>query len=323
MPAPRTDVRRGAPAVALPWVLWAALRLTGTERGFPLVPAMTFTPYAAASALLPLGLTIRAGSRLGALLSAAAGGALAVSVLARAGRRAGPAPADGRRLRVATVSLRLGLVEPAPVLDLVRRHDVDVLSVQELTPEAERGLRAAGLDDLLPTSYVIPARPGVVPSASGAVWSRFPIGERRAVPGEFEQPTVTFPADGGPDLELTAVHITPPSTFGASVRNWASDLAALPSPEPAVLRVLAGDFNASLDHAALRAVLDRGYDDAARVVGRALTWTWRPLHWPFPRLTLDHVLIDPRIGVAAVDVVPVRGSDHRAVVAELVLPRTG
>jgi hypothetical protein len=33
------------------------------------------------------------------------------------------------------------------------------------------------------------------------------------------------------------------------------------------------------------------------------------------------VLVDPRITVAAVDLVTVAGSDHRAVVAELVLPR--
>jgi endonuclease/exonuclease/phosphatase family metal-dependent hydrolase len=35
---------------------------------------------------------------------------------------------------------------------------------------------------------------------------------------------------------------------------------------------------------------------------------------------LDHVLVDPRIGVAAVDLVHVPGSDHRALVADLVLP---
>ncbi len=89
---------------------------------------------------------------------------------------------------------------------------------------------------------------------------------------------------------------------------------------PDVLRVLAGDFNATFDHAALRAVLGLGYDDAACAVGRGLAWTWRPLRLRFPRLALDHVLVDPRIGVASVDLVPVAGSDHRAVVAELVLP---
>src|SRR5438067_1446866 len=85
MPAPRTDVRRLAPVVALPWVLWAALRLSGTERGFPLVPAMTFTPYAAVGAVVPLAVALRTGSRSGALLSAGAGAALAAAVLARAG----------------------------------------------------------------------------------------------------------------------------------------------------------------------------------------------------------------------------------------------
>jgi endonuclease/exonuclease/phosphatase (EEP) superfamily protein YafD len=314
--------RAGAIAAGVPWLVWAAVRLTGSERGFPLVPALTFTPHAAAGALLPVGLALRARSRAGLLLSAGAGTALAAAVLARAGGAPAPAPPGQARLRVATVSLRLGLVAAAPVLDLVRRHDVDVLSVQELTPEAERRLRAAGIDELLPHAHVIPARPGSVPAASGAVWSRWPMRPQGAVPGTFEQPTVLLrgPA-GGPDVELTAVHTVPPSVSAAFVRGWHADLAALPSPEPDVLRVLAGDFNASLDHAALRRVLRRGYTDAARAVGRALTWTWAPLGVRFPRLTIDHVLVDPRIAVAAVDVVPVVGSDHRAVVAELVLPR--
>ena len=58
------------------------------------------------------------------------------------------------------MSLRQGLVEPAPVLDLVRRFDVDVLAVQELTPHAEAALRTAGIDELLPHAHVL--RPGQV-----------------------------------------------------------------------------------------------------------------------------------------------------------------
>jgi endonuclease/exonuclease/phosphatase (EEP) superfamily protein YafD len=104
------------------------------------------------------------------------------------------------------------------------------------------------------------------------------------------------------------------------VRTWSSDLAALPAPDPGVLRVLAGDFNATFDHAALRAVLARGWADAAQRAGRGLAWTWRPLRLPAPRLVIDHVLIDPRIAVAAVDLVHLPGSDHRALVTDLVLP---
>lgn len=326
MSAARSDRRRRATAaLGLPWAAWAALRLSGTERGFPLVPAMTFTPYAALTAVVPCGLALRAGSRGGALLAGGAGAALGAAVLAdrrprRAARSALPARPPGRRLRVATVSLRLGLVPARSVLELVRGNAVDVLSVQELTPRAEERLRDAGIAALLPHAVVIPARAGSVPAASGAVWSRLPLRAAGAVPGSFEQPTVRISGSGGPDVELTAVHVLPPSTSTDLVRGWTADLAALPGPEDGVLRVLAGDFNASMDHAAFRAVLARGYRDAAREAGRAMVWTWAPLRSRFPRLAIDHVLVDPRIGVVSVDVVPVAGSDHRAIVADLELP---
>lgn len=310
-------------AAVLPWAGWAALRVTGAERGYPLVPALSFTRYAALTAPLPLAFALRAGSRVGTLVAAGSAAALAGAVLGTAGP---PVPRGavrfaGPRLRVATVSLRLGLVEAGPLLDLVRRHAVDVLSVQELTPEAQQRLHAAGIDGLLPHSVVIPARPGAVPAASGAVWSRLPLTAHGAVPGGFEQPTVRLAVGGlGPEVELTAVHTTPPSTGPASVRSWTADLAALPDPAPGVLRVLAGDFNATLDHAAFRAVLRRGYRDAAQAIGRGLAWTWRPLRSPVPRLGLDHVLVDLRIAVADLTLLRVPGSDHRMVLADLALP---
>ncbi|MGY2001564.1 endonuclease/exonuclease/phosphatase family protein [Blastococcus sp. SYSU DS1024] len=317
----RTDPDpRWAVAVATPWAVWAVLRRTGAERGFPLVPALAFTPYAAAAAVVPLAAAVRARSRAGTLLAAAAGATLGAAVRSHRGRPPAGAPPTGRRVRIATVSLRRGLVPAEPVVELVRRHGVDVLAVQELTPEAEGRLTAAGLAELLPHAHVIPARPGSVASAAGGIWSRLPVDGRGAVPGGFEQPTVRLQLGAGPALEVTAVHAFPPATSPAAVRAWTADLAALPAPDPAVLRVLAGDFNATLDHAALRAVLRLGYLHAARAVGVGHTWTWRPLRLPAPRLGLDHVLVDPRLAVAGCGFVPVRGSDHRSVVVDLVLP---
>jgi hypothetical protein len=321
MRASRTSRRRWALAATAPWATWALVRATGSERGFPLVPALSFTPYAAVSTLVPFALALRARSTAATVVAAASGAVLAGAVVlpARHGRRDRPT-SFGARLRVATVSLRRGLVRPGPVLDLVRNHRIDVLAVQELTPRAEAALRTAGIGELLPHAHVLPARPGRVVAASGAVWTRLPVAGRGEVPGGFEQPSARLAVDGAPTVELTSVHTVPPATSPASVRSWLRDLRALPAPEPEVLRVLAGDFNATFDHAALRAVLRRGYDDAARAVGRGPAWTWRPLRLRFPRLALDHVLVDPRIAVASVELVPVRGSDHRAVVAELVLP---
>jgi endonuclease/exonuclease/phosphatase family metal-dependent hydrolase len=308
-----------AAALALPWVAWAVVRGTGSERGFPLVPALSFTPYAAATSVLPLAAAVRARSRSAAVMAAAAGTVLTGAVLARRG--APCAVPDGCRVRIASVSLRKGLVRGAAVVDLVRRLGVDVLSVQELTPRAERDLRAAGIDDLLCWAHVIPARQGSVLSASGAVWTHLPATSAGAAPGTYEQPTALIEVPGAQPVELTAVHTAPPATSPRAVRNWTRDLAALPAPDAAVLRVLAGDFNATRDHAALRAVLRRGWADAAQRAGRGLAWTWRPLRLPWPRLALDHVLVDPRIAVAGVRLVHLARSDHRALVVDLVLPR--
>jgi endonuclease/exonuclease/phosphatase family metal-dependent hydrolase len=121
-------------------------------------------------------------------------------------------------------------------------------------------------------------------------------------------------------MEVTAVHTHPPARSRTQVARWEEDLQLLPDPGGPVLRVLAGDFNATPDHAAFRRLLRRGWTDAARVTGRALRPTWSPLRWPVPRLTLDHVLVDPRIGVSSLEVVTVPGTDHRALVAELRLP---
>ena len=74
-------------------------------------------------------------------------------------------------------------------------------------------------------------------------------------------------------------------------------MRALPSSGAGPPRVLAGDFNATLDHAELRRLLDRGYRDAAEQAGVALRPTW-PAGKSLPTLvTIDHVLADPRIRV--------------------------
>ena len=107
-----------------------------------------------------------------------------------------------------------------------------------------------------------------------------------------------------------------------SVGIWDADLHALPPADShGPLRILAGDFNATLDHADLRRVLAGGYEDAASVVGAGLRPTWPTGRLVPPTVAIDHVLADERAGVRAVSVHGLPGTDHRAVLAELVLPR--
>jgi endonuclease/exonuclease/phosphatase (EEP) superfamily protein YafD len=86
-----------------------------------------------------------------------------------------------------------------------------------------------------------------------------------------------------------------------------------------VTRVLAGDFNATLDHATLRRLIGRGYADAADRAGRGLVPTWG-LGQSRPPLTIDHVLLDRRCAVQSVQIHDLPGSDHRALFARLRLP---
>jgi endonuclease/exonuclease/phosphatase (EEP) superfamily protein YafD len=85
------------------------------------------------------------------------------------------------------------------------------------------------------------------------------------------------------------------------------------------VRLLLGDFNATLDHSVLRRLLATGYRDAADVRGDGMGTTW-PYDKLFPRIALDHVLADRRVGVRAFAIHAVPRSDHRALYAELVLP---
>ena len=109
----------------------------------------------------------------------------------------------------------------------------------------------------------------------------------------------------------------PPKVAAAKM---AATLAAQPRAEPSgTVRVLAGDFNATLDHAPMRRLLSSGYRDAAATVGVGLVGTWGPYDGDLiPPVTIDHVLVDRRVAVAAVSVHPLPGGDHRAVLAELV-----
>ncbi|MFC4561108.1 endonuclease/exonuclease/phosphatase family protein [Nocardiopsis mangrovi] len=158
-------------------------------------------------------------------------------------------------------------------------------------------------------------------AAGGTVYSRHPlvpVGDPGAEAGSLHTPQALVEIPGAVPVEVTSVHPLPPLD-PANTRPWHDALRALPAADPdGPARILAGDFNATLDHAALRDVLARGYTDAAAALGEGLRGTW-PVG-PLPKITLDHVLVDARIGVGGVDTHEPAGGDHRAVSAELTLP---
>jgi len=306
-----------AAAVATPWVLWAAMRAFGLERGHPFVALVSFSPYMAALAPLPVVLALLLRRRLVAAVAVVAALTLAASVLPRmaAGPQRAQADARGRTVVVMSVNLQYGRADAATVLQLVRDHDVDILSLQELTPAAVGRLDAAGVARLLPARSL-----RMDPGWSGlGLLARAPL---RAVAPSHKSPeaqlqAVLRPGDGTA-LRVVAVHPLPPVSRD-NTRHWRTALRSLPGPrEGGAPRVLLGDFNATLDHHELRRLLGRGYVDAADAMGDGLRPTW-PTTSRRPPLTIDHVLFGAPIEVRRVSVHDVPGTDHRAVIAELVL----
>jgi endonuclease/exonuclease/phosphatase (EEP) superfamily protein YafD len=124
----------------------------------------------------------------------------------------------------------------------------------------------------------------------------------------------------GGALTLVAVHTTAPT----DPHRWLADLGELRDAvraQPPDL--MAGDLNATADHAPMRDLLGEGLRDSAELDDR-----WRPT-WPAdhrgagptrllpPVAPIDHVLVGPRLTAVGTATVHVAGTDHLAVVARV------
>ncbi|MFG3438926.1 endonuclease/exonuclease/phosphatase family protein [Nonomuraea sp. NPDC047897] len=316
-PARRRGRRAGAALTWMavtPFAAWAVARAAGLERGSIPTQLMTATPYAAAGSLIPLLIAALGRRRAAAAVALLTTAALGFSVLPRA--FGSPDTATGRPLRVLTVNLLFGKADAYQVMELVRRLDPDVLSAQELTFGTVDELDVLGLKTLMPHRVL---EPELNASGSG-LYSKHPL---KPLAGVIPQVGHNMPAaraalPGGAPVEIVNVHPYPP--VGPDVVGWRQALDALPPASRDTVRVLAGDFNATLDHTPLRRVLSRGYKDAAAQVGAGLIPTWPANRRVPPIITIDHVLVDRRAGVKDVTVHTVPGTDHRAVFAELAVP---
>jgi endonuclease/exonuclease/phosphatase family metal-dependent hydrolase len=300
-----------------PLALWASVRLFGLDRGFPLVPLMAFTPYVTVAALLVAGVAMALRNWAAAGVAALATLCLAATVLPRA-IGDGTVDAAGREtLTVLSANIHHGTGEAGALVEMVDRYRPDLLAVQELTPSFDRRIRRAGLGRLLP-NHVLETRRGV--SGSG-LYSSLPM-RQIAAPRvfAFRQPRAVIRLPDGRRIRVVDVHPYPPQDH--HVDQWTAALESLPSTGGGVPWVLIGDFNATLDHSQLREILDRGYRDAGEVAGEGLEPTWPADDWAsrLPGVTIDHVLADSRLGIAGYSVEELPGSDHRPVLAELVLP---
>jgi len=303
-------------AVTVPLLLWAMIRIGGLERGWPLVQVVAYTPYALLLTLLGLLLVVllRRGAAAFFLAVAVVGFALAVVP-----RELGTARtlAGGHPVRILAANLARGGADAGQVLDLARSRDADLVVLTELDPGFAAELDRLGIATLYPERVIAESRPDAIGTG---IWSRWPLTPNGRLDTRPNQPRAIVEVPASLPIELVAVHPTAPAG-PRSTREWERDFDRLPAAGSADLPlVLAGDFNATLDHANLRDLIETGYRDAGESAGRGLVSTWPSrLKWPLP-VTIDHVLAERGIAVADYDVEKIEGSDHRAVYAELTLP---
>lgn len=294
----------------------------------PAVRAASFAPLAlpayAVLALVALALGARRGAgaplrRLALVAAALLLGLTGVHVAWWAPQVAG-APAvvaDGTpRLRLLALNLLGGGADPQRVVSEAERSDVDVLVLSEVTPDALARLDAAGAAVRWPHRA---GEPGEWVTGT-VVLSRVPLGPDRALPTGFGSWVVDVRAPGG-DLTLLATHPRPPI---GDADDWAADHAVVLVAAEAGVDVVAGDLNATPDHAPLHAYAEAGLRSAAELSGAGWAPTWPaegrvglgPLR--APRLVqIDHVLVGPDLAVTAFRRVAVPGTDHSGVLAAL------
>jgi endonuclease/exonuclease/phosphatase family metal-dependent hydrolase len=220
-------------------------------------------------------------------------------------------------LGILTINLLLGQASPEAVTGLAQRTGADVLFVQELTSAAAAGLDRAGIDGQLP-HRIAETRDG---SGGSGIYARFPLADGLALASfMMAQPAARLKLPDGQQIDLVCIHLGAPAPpyLRERAARWRRELGMVPPPgDPP--RVIAGDFNATADHASFRRLLSRGHADAAIQTGNGLVPTWGP-GGRLGVLTVDHVLVDRRCAVLATSIHRVPGTDHRAVYARIRLP---
>ncbi|MET8134262.1 endonuclease/exonuclease/phosphatase family protein [Streptomyces sp. NPDC005251] len=231
------------------------------------------------------------------------------------GKAAEPHGKPLAELRVMTSNVEFGR-GTGSLIAAVRQRGPDILFVEE----CEYGCSRALEDAFGGSGGVYPYREAVEGAGSdgSVVMSRFPLTGADGVRGTMGMPGAVADVQGHA-VRLQLAHPMPPLPGQLDV--WRHELGELrdyatKSGEPTVL---AGDFNASQDHAAFRRILDTGLRDSARLAGSPRAPSWPSRTTPTFGAQIDHVLVSAGFSAERAFFLRISGSDHRALVVDLTL----
>lgn len=246
-------------------------------------------------------------------------------------------PDTGLPLRVMTYNIRSGNGDLARTASAIRAAVPDLVALQEVdvrwaarsnfTDQAAELGRLLGMAVRFAPIYRLPAlRPGGAPREFGvALLSRYPVvawrndtltrlstQEPNPVPAPMPGLLEARIAMGSTMVRVFDTHLdyrSDPRVRAQQVREMLERIG-----EPAEPTLVLGDMNATPDAPELRPLLARLRDAWPPAAGRGFTY---PADRPAKRI--DYVLVSPHFRVRAAWVPATGASDHRPVVADLVL----
>ncbi|KPI09445.1 Endonuclease/exonuclease/phosphatase [Actinobacteria bacterium OK074] len=305
-------------------------RAANTDAVTPLTQLLAFFPWLLAPAALALFLALYARWRPGMAWAALTTGVLAW-FLQPYGTTAEPTTPPLTTLRVLTSNVEFGYGTPSLI---ARIHETkpDVVFIPECeearcTRELNRAFGNPAADGTADRTAAGPGAKGTYPyrqtvasygSAGSVILSRFPLPPAPTLPPQMGMPSATADVDGNP-VRLQLAHPMPP--LPGQVDVWKRELArirtfAAATPGPLIL---AGDFNASEDHAAFRRILNTGLRDTAALDGDTHTPSWPSRTAPPFGTQIDHVLVSGEFSAADAHFLDIAHTDHRALVVDLTL----
>ncbi|MFH9572489.1 endonuclease/exonuclease/phosphatase family protein [Streptomyces sp. NPDC017230] len=293
-------------------------RVADTDGVTPVPQLLAFLPWLLVPTGAALLLTLLARWWTGAVWGVALLGLLAWFIEPY-GKTGDPVGLPVTELSVLTSNVEFGQ-GTGELIAAVRREKPDIVFVQECEYTCDAALRRD-----LAADY--PHRQAVEGGGSegSVILSAFPLKATPGVPGTMGMPGAVADVRGHA-VRLQLAHPMPP--LPDQVGLWREELDALrdvaaEAQGSGTPTVLAGDFNASQDHAAFRRIIDTGLRDAARLSGDDRTVTWPARTAPAFGVQIDHVLVSEDFTARRARFLDLADTDHRALVVDLTLHRAG
>ncbi|CAM5573955.1 Endonuclease/exonuclease/phosphatase family protein OS=Streptomyces alboniger OX=132473 GN=CP975_18240 PE=4 SV=1 [Streptomyces alboniger] len=264
-----------------------AFRAADSDGFTPVTQALAFLPWLLAPAAAALLLAVLARWRTGMVWAVVALGGVAwyMEPYGTTDTPKGPALAE---LRVLTSNVEFGRGTPG-LVKAVRAEDPDLLFVEECDPAC-----TALLNKELPrTDYPYRESVKAYGAEGSVILAKVPLKPAKGIPATLGMPGAVAEVKGR-EVRVQLAHPMPPLPKGVGL--WREELGRIREYAAAgdgLPTIVAGDFNATQDHAAFRAVLDAGLRDAARLDGTSRAPSW-PAAAPAPLgAQIDHVLATP------------------------------